>query len=155
MPANPTVAKKWLIYSGIVTSGSATMSFLNIIQRLKNLFPTQLNEDYIYMALAFSIIGALPLIFTKKVLTVSVAQVGVFLGLIYLLFAFEPVFKNLAKNILPLLTLLFILVFVILFSDGLQFAFKQKSWSDLLLSILMLIFFVLISIIPLNQIICF
>lgn len=157
-PANSRVAKKWLAFAGAntVTSGAVTLS--TVIDQIKNIFPESVlkqlpnYEQFFYLALGIAFVAALPLLFIRKVVCVSLAQLGFVSSLLYLTCALGGVFAHGFEKVLLILLVVMVGVFIVLFIPGISFAIRQKSWSDVVLGIGLLLVFVIVWVYPLNKI---
>jgi len=153
-PIAPDVAKTWLIRCGVAVGGSGLISISTLVDRIRQMFPKAVleqlpnYEQFIYMALAIAFVTALPLVMFRKVVCLSLAQMGYASGLQYLGFSLLGVFVHGYGHVLIGLMVLLAILFVILFSDGLKYYLSLRSWSDVALSIVFLAFFCAVWLFP-------
>jgi hypothetical protein len=156
--ANPSAANKWIALAGVTTATTGAVSLATIIDRIKVIFPAKVLEllpnyqQYIYLALALAFITALPITFVKKVICLSLAELGFVSSLLYLSCALFGVFANGFEKIVLVVALLMILVFLVIFSSGFSYEIHEQKWSDFGLELAMLLIFLGIWLYPLIKI---
>lgn len=153
-PVNPDVAKYWLIGCGASVGGTVSISVAAVVGRIHQLFPAAVLErlpnyqQFMYMALALALVPGLVLLGFRKVVCVSLAQMGFASGLQYLGFSLLGVFAHGYEPVLIGLMVLTAIVLAVVFSQGLSYYANQKSYSDLLLGCGMLASFFVIWLYP-------
>jgi hypothetical protein len=153
-PVNPDVVKSWLIRCGITAGGAGMISVSTLVDRIRELFPQAVliqlpnYEQFLYMAVGIAFITGLPLLIFPKVLTLSFAQMGFAASLLYLGYSLLGVFIRGFEIVPRILLVLMALIFAVLFSDGLRFAYRDKSWSDFWKDLAILLLFIVIWMLP-------
>lgn len=148
MPANPTEVKHWLRWAWGTTIVTGAVSIGTLVESLRRLFPEQIlsrlpnYEDYFYMALAFALISSLPLLAWARVVTLQLTKLGLATGLLYLGFSLSGVFLPRFRPAFYLLVAAVAFVFLLIFYTEVRFYWHEKSWSDVVLKLCLLVVFV-------------
>jgi uncharacterized membrane protein len=139
-PANTHLVKLWKRNSGLsaVTQGAVSIGTL-LGTASQALPPDLLDLDYAYMALAVSFTTALLLFLTGKVITLSLAQMGFATGLLLFACSFHKVFASDFMIVIISILAVIVLVVAVIFLESIQEAYNRKSWSDLLLRLVLYI----------------
>lgn len=129
-PGNPRLIKRWLIAAGVNTMGTTVMSIPDITASVKTLVP-EADEHFLHMAVAVAILTALPLIAFKKVLSISIAQFGVATSIIFIGYALRPVFSS--QNSMDFFLMIVVVIFAIflMFLTVIAHFYRERSWGDL------------------------
>jgi len=147
--ADELKARKWLTWSGLITGGQGVTSVSALITRIKGLLPEHLVlEQFTFMALAIAIATVLPLAAFRKVISVSLAQLGVATSLMYLGFSLTGAFQAEYRIVITMVLILVATVFFVLFYSGIQFIYRQGRWSDFFLGVLLLLSFAALWLYP-------
>jgi hypothetical protein len=152
-PAPPRVRTKWRGFA--FTTGG--LSALLVLVRSK--FPEDLlrrfpeYENFIYAALAISIISALFLVVIDKVIAVSFAQLGSITSLLYIGYALFGIFSGPLLPVFAALMIMAMLVMLVIFGQSLAFVRSEGTTVDLALGVIMLMAALFMCAYPLYQII--
>jgi hypothetical protein len=151
--ANPEVVRAWRMRAGLTVGGAGVLSIGTLVKQMRALVPEgALQEHFIYMALAIAFVTALPLTTFPRVLSVSVAQLGFATSLMYLGYSLLGVFLPDYRLVLNALLILVAFVFIVIFSSGPVYYYKERSWSDLALGVGNLFVFIGLWLYPLSEI---
>lgn len=138
-PANKQQVKRWRFWSGVTAGGTGVLSLGSLTSTVREAFPPEMvDESFIYMAVAVALITALPLVAFPKVLSISLSQLGIATSLILLACSIAGVFRPNYSLEFTVVVALVGFVFFVLFVSSLLFAIRERSWSDLLLWLLLL-----------------
>lgn len=155
LPANPTITTRWFTLCGYAAAGAGVITIASLVSQIRNLFPYYVfhrfpeYEMFIHMAIAIPLITGLLLIYFRRVLCVSFAQLGFATGLIYIALSMWGVFMQGYEMVIVLVLLMMLVILMLIFSTGIVFAYSQKNWSDVTLGIVFLILFAAIWVFPL------
>ncbi len=153
LPANSTIANKWKVGCGSSVLGNGGVSVSSQIDSIKDMFPPELiDNELMYIAFAISLITSLPLFLSSKVLTVSIAQLGVATSIVFIACSMHGVFGEGYFKVFIAAIIILIIVLFITFFDGIEDALRQKSWSDLILRGTIVLIFLSIHIYALNKV---
>lgn len=153
--ANPTVSRRWLSRSGLVFGGTGLISIFTLIDYVRRTFPEAIlnqlpnYDQFIYMAVGVAFITALPLVVFRRVISISLAQFGISTSFLYLIYAVFGVFLPDYRIIWMILLALAAAIFALVLSTGIAYAWKERSWSDFVKDIVILLCFILIWLYPL------
>jgi hypothetical protein len=132
----------WRVATGVTFGAGGGVSIAAIVPKIQKALPAGMIVDqFTHMAVAVSIAAGLTLLFFPRVVSVSLAQAGVATSIILLgysvLGAFPPSYLAFVRVLIGIIAC----VLLILFSSSLIFFYRQRSWSDLILGIVLLILF--------------
>jgi hypothetical protein len=151
-PANESQVRFWRIATGVTFAAGGGASIAAIVPEIKNALPEgMIVEQFTHMAVAIALVAGLPLLFFPRVVSIALAQSGVATSIMFLVYsllgAFPPSYLTFARVLIGIVAL----VLVILFSSGLAFYYREKSWSDLGVGILLLILFIFLWLYPVTH----
>ena len=148
-PANKEIVKTWRTWSGITVGGQMATSVGTLVARAGEVLPAGvLHEQFLHMALAIAFVTALPLAVFPRVISVSLAQMGVATSLMYIGYAFTGAFPPGYELVITAILSLVAFVFLILFFSGSLYLYREKCWSDLFVGSLLLAVFVILWLRP-------
>ncbi len=154
-PVAQQVARRWRTLSGISSGASAAGSITVLTKQVHHLLPAKLiDENLVYISLAFAFITALPLRVSQVVISLSLAQLGFTTSLMYLAYSLHGAFP---PNYLPALRAVVVVValaFSIIFLRGVRFFLRpqNRSISDFWLAVVILVVFICLWLFPLYYI---
>lgn len=131
------------------------MTTATLVKQITRAFPKAVlaqfpdYQQFLYMAIAVSFLGVIPLVFSPKVISLSSAQLGFAAGLVYIVYALLGIFLPAFHIVWLIMYAMTILILVWLFSSGVVFAFKQRSIPDVIIDLSMGTILLVISILPL------
>lgn len=148
-PANPDLAKRWLIISGVSSTTSGVASIGAITHRLSQIFPTvTIDQRFTYIALAISFICGMFLLLINKVVTVGLAQLGAVTGFVYIGYAIKGVFFGDYRIVFVLTQVVIATILVGVFSGSIHYYLRAKHKNDARASAALLIVFAFFWILP-------
>jgi hypothetical protein len=151
--ANRDVASRWLTFAGLLLGVNGAASVAMFVERIRSLIPAELiNERYVYFALLFSIIAAVPLRIFPIVLSVSIAQMGTATSGLYLAFALTPHFLPEYRFEITLVLIAIVVGLQIALIGGYRYLIAMRAWSDFALSIALSICFAAVWVLPFVEI---
>lgn len=151
-PANKSKVRFWRITTGVTFTAGGGTSIAAIVPKIKEALPEgMIVEQFTHMAVAVALAVGLVLLFFPRVLTVSLAQLGVATSIMLLVYSVLGAFPSSFLTFVRILIGLIALVMLILFSGGLTFFYRQKAWSDFFLGIVILVPFAFLWIYPMTH----
>ena len=142
-PVAQATAKKWLTITGGQFGVYSLLTLISFPEKVADLIDEQTIEGrYFAIALVATILGGLPLLLTRKLFALSIAQNLAYLGYLCVgfgiaLFTLQHAGFDLQEVRLVLTGILLLVTGVFLFSlwQGLQFFLDNNAWLDFIVSI--------------------
>jgi hypothetical protein len=148
-PGSKDKVRFWRIATGVTFTAGGGTSIAAIVPRIKEVLPAgMIIEQYTHMAAAAAFVAGLPLYFFPRVISISLAQKGVAASLILLGCSLSGAFPPNFTHYLRVLLGIVVCVLLVLFSESFGFFARQRSKSDVVLGIVLLIPFVYLWLYP-------
>ena len=141
-PASLSTVKQMKKLAFGSATGQGVTSIAAVIAIATNLLDDALIlQSYMFIATAVAFILALPLIAFPRVLSVSIAQLGVGTSFILIAYALSPVFIAGSHITFSVIFTILVIVITVLFSSGIKSIFKLGDALDKFFTVLLVLAF--------------